>query len=74
MDSCRISFFNLLSISSRFSALSDMERVFRGSEASRKTNERPEMYTEPILVPFLYSVEVVLTYGFFSCREPYAAL
>lgn len=43
--SCSISFFKRDSISSRFSARSDIGSVRRGSEASRRTNGRPEMYT-----------------------------
>lgn len=43
MVSCRMSFFSLFSIASRFSARSEIESVDRGSDASRRTNERPEI-------------------------------
>ena len=43
--SCKISFLSRISISSRFSARSDIVSVLLGSEASRKTNGRPDMYT-----------------------------
>jgi hypothetical protein len=32
-------------MASKFSARSDMDRVLLGCEASRSTNERPDMYT-----------------------------
>ena len=41
--SCRMSFFSLFSIASRFSARSEIESVDRGSDASRKTNGLPEI-------------------------------
>lgn len=44
--SASMSLFKRLSMASRFSARSESGRVRRGSEASRRTNGRPEIYTE----------------------------
>lgn len=48
VDSCKMSFFKRFSMSSMFSALSDMRKVLRGSEASLSTKDLPEMYTKVI--------------------------
>ena len=40
-----MSFLSRSSIASRFSALSDRDKVRRGSDESRRTNGRPDIYT-----------------------------
>lgn len=42
-DSANMSFFNRVSMASRFSARSERESVLRGSEASRRTKGRPDI-------------------------------
>lgn len=72
MASCRMSFFNRSSIASRFSARSDNFNARRGSDESRNTNGRPDMYTTDCFSTFhLEREENVLTHWFLTSTEPY---
>lgn len=71
--SCNISFFKRDSMSSRFSARSDIGSVRRGSEASRRTNGRPEMYTMSRTTSEAYLDIIRIdkqTDRFFTSRKP----
>lgn len=46
IPSARMSFLSRSSIASRFSGRSERGRVFLGSDASRRTKGRPDMYTK----------------------------